>query len=126
MAGIDVVGIRPTSAGRGPKSSFGAHGIVYFDPFHYKVSVYARVAAGITIDTWFGDITFSVSLGARIEVEGPDFHGTVTVEVGPCDVTLEFGSQKNNTTQEAHRRRVRAEVSRRGLGGSCATQSRRS
>ena len=29
---------------------FGAHGIVYFDPFSYQVSAYARIAAGITID----------------------------------------------------------------------------
>jgi hypothetical protein len=28
---------------------FGAHGIVYFDPFRYKVGAYARIAAGVTI-----------------------------------------------------------------------------
>ena len=57
-----------------------------------RSSVYARIRAGITIDTWFGEITFSVSIGARVEVEGPDFHGKATFEVGPCDVTVEFGS----------------------------------
>ena len=64
--------------------TFGAHGIVYFDPFRYQVRAYARIAAGVTIDIWlFGEITISVSLGARIEVEGPDFHGRATFEVGP-------------------------------------------
>ena len=71
---------------------FGAHGIVYFDPFHYHVNAYARVSAGITIDTWiFGEITISISLGARIDVTGPDFHGSVTFEVGPVELTVEFG-----------------------------------
>ena len=97
MAGVDV----SVSADFGcawARLSFGAHGIVFFDPFHYKVSVYVRVSAGITIDTWFGDITFSVSMGAKVEVEGPDFHGRASVDVGPCDVTVKFGSSTDNTT----------------------------
>jgi hypothetical protein len=97
MAGVDV----SVSADFGcawARLSFGAHGIVFFDPFHYKVSVYVRVSAGITIDTWFGDITFSVSMGATVEVEGPDFHGRASVDVGPCDVTVRFGSSDDHTT----------------------------
>lgn len=94
MAGGDF----EASAEFGPawaEVKFGAHGIVYFDPFRYKVLVYARIAAGVTIDTWlFGEITISVSLGARIEVEGPDFHGKATFEVGPIDLTVEFGSSE--------------------------------
>ncbi len=97
MAGVDV----EVSADFGcawARLSFGAHGIVFFDPFHYRVDAYARIAAGITIDTWFGDITFSVSLGATITVEGPDFHGKATIEVGPCDVSVPFGSTADHTT----------------------------
>ena len=71
MAGGDF----EASAHFGPawaEVKFGAHGIVFFDPFHYDVSAYARIAAGVTIDTWiFGEITISVSLGARIHVLGP-------------------------------------------------------
>ena len=71
MAGGDF----EASATLGPawaEVKFGAHGIVYFDPFHYDVSAYARIAAGVTIDTWlFGEITISISVGARIDVEGP-------------------------------------------------------
>lgn len=91
MAGGDF----EASATFGPawaEVKFGAHGIVYFDPFSYQVSAYARIAAGITIDTWiFGEITISISLGARIEVRGPDFRGSVTFEVGPVELTFEFG-----------------------------------
>jgi hypothetical protein len=72
---------------------FGAHGIIFFDPFRYNVRAYARIDAGITIEIWpFGDVSFSVHVGARVEVEGPDFHGRATVEVGPCEVTVEFGN----------------------------------
>ncbi len=91
MAGGDF----EASAHFGPawaEVKFGAHGIVYFDPFHYHVNAYARIAAGVTIDTWlFGEITIAVSLGARIDVTGPDFHGKATFEVGPIELTVEFG-----------------------------------
>jgi large repetitive protein len=91
MAGGDF----EASAHFGPawaEVKFGAHGIVYFDPFYYYVNAYARIAAGVTIDTWiFGEITISISLGARIDVTGPEFHGSVTFEVGPIELTLPFG-----------------------------------
>src|SRR5262249_48355564 len=70
---------------------FSADGIVYFDPFRFEVTVYARISAGITIDVWIGEITISISLGARITVEGPKVRGTVTFEVGPVELTLAFG-----------------------------------
>ena len=105
MAGGDF----EASAHFGPawaEVKFGAHGIVYFDPFHYQVNVYARIAAGVTIDTWlFGEITISVHLGARIDVTGPDFHGKATFEVGPIELTVEFGgsdkAQKQPISAEA-------------------------
>ena len=79
---------------------FGAHGIVFFDPFHYDVQAYARIAAGVTIDTWiFGEITISISLGARIHVLGPEFRGSVTFEVGPIELTLAFGGSGREQKQ---------------------------
>ena len=91
MAGGDF----EVSATFGPawaEVKFGAHGIVYFDPFHYQVSAYCRIGAGVTIDTWiFGTITISISIGARIEVAGPDFHGSATFDVGPISLTVSFG-----------------------------------
>lgn len=93
MAGVDV----EVSADFGwawARIAFGAHGIVYFDPFWFEVSAYARIAAGVKIKTWFGTIRFSISLGARIKVWGPDFSGEATLEVGPCDITVGFGSER--------------------------------
>lgn len=99
MAGGDF----EASAHFGPawaEVKFGAHGIVFFDPFHYDVMAYARIAAGVTIDTWiFGEITISISLGARIHVLGPDFRGSVTFEVGPIELTFEFGGSGKEQKQ---------------------------
>lgn len=99
MAGGDF----EASAHFGPawaEVKFGAHGIVFFDPFHYDVMAYARIAAGVTIDTWiFGEITISISLGARIHVMGPDFRGSVTFEIGPIELTFEFGGSGKEQKQ---------------------------
>ena len=97
MAGVEV----EVSASFGwawARLSFGAHGIVFFDPFHYKVTAYVRIAAGITIDTWFGDITFSISCGAELTVEGPEFHGRAKIDVGPCTVSVPFGADDDQST----------------------------
>ncbi|MFT3666668.1 DUF6603 domain-containing protein [Piscinibacter sp.] len=99
MAGGDF----EASAHFGPawaEVKFGAHGIVYFDPFHYDVMAYARIAAGVTIDTWlFGEITISIHIGARIHVLGPEFRGSVTFEVGPIELTLRFGGSGREQKQ---------------------------
>lgn len=72
---------------------FGADGIVYFDPFWFEVSAYARISAGIHIDLgWFGTISFSVTLGASITVWGPKFAGRVEFEIGPATVPISFGN----------------------------------
>lgn len=75
---------------------FGANGIVYFDPFRFEVEVYARISAGITIDVWIGEITISISLGARIAVQGPKFRGKATFEVGPVKLSVAFGSTQQS------------------------------
>ena len=72
---------------------FGADGIVYFDPFWFEVSAYARISAGIHIDLgWFGTISFSLTLGASITVWGPKFAGRVEFEIGPATVPISFGN----------------------------------
>ena len=90
MAGVRV----EVSARFGPAWAqviFGADGIVFFDPFHFQVEAYAQISAGVTIDVWIGEITISVSLGASIMVEGPQFHGVARFSVGPVDLEVEFG-----------------------------------
>ena len=71
--------------------SFSANAIVFFDPFRYEADAHARIAAGVTIDLWLGEVTIKVSLGADIAVQGPEFHGRAHFDVGPVGVTFEFG-----------------------------------
>ena len=92
MAGVRV----EVSARFGPAWAqviFGADGIVFFDPFHFEVDAYASISAGVTIDVWIGEITISISIGARILVAGPKFHGRASFSVGPVDLAVEFGDR---------------------------------
>jgi len=95
MAGVDI----EVSLDFGwvwAKVAFGAHGIVWFDPFWFEVVAYARISAGIDIDLpWpFGSLSFSISIGAKIKVWGPDFAGRADFEIGPCSVPVEFGEKR--------------------------------
>jgi hypothetical protein len=93
MAGVDV----EVSVDFGfvwARIAFGANGIVYFDPFWFEVEAYARISAGVKIDTFFGTISIGVSLGASLKVWGPDFSGEATFDVGPVSVTVPFGSER--------------------------------
>lgn len=74
------------------RASFGADGLVYFDPFWFDVEVRATISAGVEIDTWLGTVSFSITTGCGVHVWGPDFSGEATVQVGPCSVTVPFGS----------------------------------
>ncbi|HEV7574746.1 MAG TPA: DUF6603 domain-containing protein, partial [Caldimonas sp.] len=90
MAGVRI----EVSATFGPAWAqliLGADGIVFFDPFHFEVEVYASIRAGVTIDVWIGEITISISISAKVLVEGPKFHGIATFSVGPVDLEVEFG-----------------------------------
>ena len=92
MAGVEI----EVSADFGfvwAKIAFGANAIVYFDPFYFMADAYARISAGLKIKTFFGTIRISISIGARIEVEGPSFHGKAAIEIGPCDITVRFGDR---------------------------------
>jgi hypothetical protein len=76
--------------------TFGADGIVYFDPFRFEVEAYASISAGVTIDLWLGEITISVSLGASIMLAGPKFHGVAEFDVGPITITVPFGDSSQS------------------------------
>ncbi|MGH9285740.1 MAG: DUF6603 domain-containing protein, partial [Acidimicrobiales bacterium] len=90
MAGTRV----EVSARLGPgwaHAVFSADGIVFFDPFWLKVTVYASIDAGVTVDLWFAEVTISVHLSARVEITGPPYRAGARFEVGPVDLTLAIG-----------------------------------
>ncbi|WP_426560702.1 DUF6603 domain-containing protein [Angustibacter sp. McL0619] len=76
------------------KIAFGADGIVYFDPFWYEVSAFARISAGIHLDLGLFSISMSLTLGATIKAWGPDFAGHAELEIGPSTVPFDFGSER--------------------------------
>jgi hypothetical protein len=81
----------------------GADGIVYFDPFHFQVTGFAELGAGITIDIdlgWFGHIriTISVHLHAAVLLEGPEFRGKATIDLDVASATIAFGDWSDRST----------------------------
>ncbi|MEQ7128683.1 DUF6603 domain-containing protein [Actinopolymorpha sp. B11F2] len=91
MAGVDVE-VTANFGWAWARVAFGAHGIVFFDPFWYEVEAYARISAGVKISTFFGTVRISISTSGRITVWGPEFSGRARFEVGPCGITVPFGS----------------------------------
>lgn len=76
----------------------GFDALVRFDPLYFELDVYASVTGGIRIEIdlgWFGSIVIdlSVSIGARLHIEGPEVHGTATLQMGPVEVPFRFGPQ---------------------------------
>ena len=82
--------------------TLGVDAIVFFDPFHFLASGYASIAAGITIDIdlFFGHITVTLlfHLGAQVTVEGPDFHGSATIDLDVTSATISFGGSTDAST----------------------------
>jgi hypothetical protein len=70
--------------------TLGVDAIVYFDPFKFIADGYAAIAAGVTID---------VHLGATVHIEGPDFHGSATIDLDVTSATIAFGDDTDNSTQ---------------------------
>ena len=75
--------------------SFGADGIVFFDPFWFSVSAWAEVRAGIRIWLLFGTVDIEISLGVFVEITGPPIHVVGHFEICGFDVPFEFGDAGN-------------------------------
>ncbi|WP_145776348.1 DUF6603 domain-containing protein [Micromonospora olivasterospora] len=68
--------------------------MVTWDPLTYLADVSVSVGARFTIKVCFfacARINVSVSLGARVHLEGPPLRGTVTVDLAIASVTVRFG-----------------------------------
>jgi hypothetical protein len=75
---------------------FDAHAdfLIAWDPFAYNVDIGISVGVALQITICFiGCVTIgiSVSVGADLSIAGPPFHGTVTVDLDVCSVTIPFG-----------------------------------
>lgn len=63
--------------------------IIGWDPFYYYFR--ASIEIGGSIDLWFCEPEFS--LGAEIEISGPEFGGKARVEILGIGVTIHFGNR---------------------------------
>lgn len=68
--------------------------LISWDPFYYKIDIGISVGVEARIRICFFfccTIHISISVGAHLHIEGPPFHGTVTVEYWVIKVTIPFG-----------------------------------
>ena len=54
----------------------GFDALVQFHPLHYLVNFYVDVGVSFNADVWFVHIHISATVGANLEVQGPQFGGT--------------------------------------------------
>ncbi|HEY3705009.1 MAG TPA: DUF6603 domain-containing protein [Terracidiphilus sp.] len=73
--------------------------LISWDPFYYAIDIGVSVGATLSIQVCFWGFCIGVhitlSLGATLTIEGPPLHGTVTVDLGICSITVPFGSDAN-------------------------------
>ncbi|MEO5900396.1 MAG: DUF6603 domain-containing protein [Ilumatobacteraceae bacterium] len=94
MAGISI----EVSAHFGPahaRLSIGADGIVFFDPFFFRVRAWAEINAGIRIWVLFGTIDIELNFGAAVDISGPPIHVSGHFTICGFEVPFEFGEEAN-------------------------------
>jgi hypothetical protein len=73
--------------------------LISWDPFYYEIDLGVSVGATFSIHIcFFGDcinIDVTISLGATLTIEGPPLHGSATVDLAICSITVGFGDNAN-------------------------------
>ena len=73
--------------------------LISWDPFYYEIDIGISVGATFSIQVCFWGfcigVSITVSLGATLTIEGPPLHGTCTVDLAICSVTVAFGPTAN-------------------------------
>ena len=73
--------------------------LISWDPFYYEIDIGVSVGATFSIQVCFWGfcvgVSITVSLGATLTIEGPPLHGTATVDLAICSVTVAFGDNAN-------------------------------
>jgi hypothetical protein len=73
--------------------------LISWDPFYYEIDIGISVGATFSIQACFWGfcvgVSVTVSLGATLTIEGPPLHGTATVDLAICSVTVAFGPDAN-------------------------------
>ncbi len=104
--------------------------LISWDPFYYEIDIGISVGASLSITIcFFGCVTIgiSISIGATLTIEGPPLHGTATLDLDVCSLTVSFGPDPNPQAQLHHRLgnvchevSLRRRSQRQCLRGECA------
>ncbi len=75
----------------------GFDALIAFDPFSYRLTVYAAVTVGFTIEICVrflgcARIRFSMTLDAELDIEGPELRGTAKLDLDVTSFTVRFGA----------------------------------
>lgn len=81
----------------------GADFLIAWKPYHYQADMYVNFGVSYTfsLDLLFTTITvnISVSLGADLNIWGPDFSGIAHIHLWIISFSISFGSTPNNAPQ---------------------------
>lgn len=72
--------------------------LISWDPFYYEIGIGISVGASLSITIcFFGCVTIgiSISIGATLTIQGPPLHGTATLDLDVCSLTVSFGPDPN-------------------------------
>ena len=68
--------------------------LIGWDPFEYEFDIGVEIGVSLSVRIcFFGCVTIgiSISVGAQLQISGPPFHGTATIDEYVVSVTIAFG-----------------------------------
>jgi hypothetical protein len=69
-----------------------ANFLLMWKPFRYAIQASVSLGATFTLDLWFFSVTVSIHVGVDLELWGPPFGGTATVDLDIISFTVRFGA----------------------------------
>lgn len=74
--------------------------LISWNPFHYDIEIGITVGASYKLDVGFTTLKYSISLGAQVNIWGPEFSGTAKISWWVISFTVNLGAagQKQTVT----------------------------
>lgn len=66
--------------------------LLSWKPFHYDISASIHIGASFRVNLWFTSFTMTIDVGVDLQLAGPPFGGTATVDLSVVHFTIPFGS----------------------------------
>lgn len=72
--------------------------LIRFKPFQYNIDVSVSIGASFTVSLLVTSVTVTIHAGVDLEIWGPEFGGTATVDLSVISFTISFGADQPSTT----------------------------